>query len=338
MSRPRHRGQPHRRPAAALLAALALLSAAVIAGGGCGSDNAAREGEAIEVVTSATFLADITRNVAGERADVTALVPGDVDLHGFEPTPRDLARIAGADLLVLNGAGLEGGLEQTVRATAEDVTVVEASAGLEPRAPQPGEPLHDDEGDENHEEEAHEGDDGHDSDPHFWLDPTLVVSYVHTVRDALAAADPDGAAEYEANAAAYIVELEALDEWIAAEVARLPQERRKLVMDHVSHGYFADRYGFEIVGAVIPGVSTGVSPTAKQLAALAAAIRTSGARAVFVDSHADPRLARQLAAETGIAVVEDLRDHGLSDPGGDAPTYIEMMKANTTRIVEALGQ
>jgi ABC-type Zn uptake system ZnuABC Zn-binding protein ZnuA len=313
------------------------LTATAVAAGGCGSGGSTGEGDRLEVVTSATFLADITRNVAGDRADVSALVPGDTDLHGFEPTPRELARVAGADLLVLNGAGLEESLEETVRAAAGGVAVVEAAAGLEPRAPQPGEPLHEDEGDENHEDEAQGGDDDHDGDPHFWLDPTLVVSYVHTISDALAAADPEGAADYAANAAAYIAELEELDAWIEEQVARLPRERRRLVMDHVSHGYFADRYGFEIVGAVIPGVSTGVSPTAKQLAALAAAIRASGARAIFVESHADPRLARQIADETGIVVVDDLRDHGLTDPGGDAPTYIEMMKANTAHIVEALA-
>ncbi len=159
---------------------------------------------------------------------------------------------------------------------------------------------------------------------------------MENIRDAFVAADPAGAAEYEANAAAYIAELDDLDAWIREQVATLPEQDRLLVMNHVSHGYFADRYGFRIAGAVIPSVATGESPTARQLADLTETIRSEGVRAIFVELEENPQLADQIAAETGIAVVDDLRDHSLSEPGGDASTYIDMMKFDTMRIVEAL--
>jgi ABC-type Zn uptake system ZnuABC Zn-binding protein ZnuA len=159
---------------------------------------------------------------------------------------------------------------------------------------------------------------------------------VATIRDAFSKADPAGSAEYAANADAYMKQLDELDAWIAAQIAQIPAADRKLVMNHASHGYFADRYGLEVVGTVIPGVGTGATPTAKELSDLTAAIRASGARAIFVEMGENPELALQIAAETGATVVTDLLDHSLTEPGGVAPTYIEMMKYDTQRIVEAL--
>jgi ABC-type Zn uptake system ZnuABC Zn-binding protein ZnuA len=196
--------------------------------------------------------------------------------------------------------------------------VVEASDGLTPRTPQPGEPQRD------------------AVDPHFWLDPTLVETYVENIRAAFAETDPEGAAAYAANAAAYVEELEALDDWIATQIDAVPADRRKLVMNHMSHGYFADRYGFAVVGAVIPSVGTDDAPTARQLADLTQAIEATGAAAIFVELGQSPTLAQQIAAETGVTVIDDLRDHSLSGPDGEAPTYTEMMKYDTRRIVEAL--
>ena len=307
-----------------LLTAVALLLGLVAAG--CGDEGDAAAGGALDVVASATFLADIAQNVAGDRFTVRAMVPPDADLHAYEPTPRDLADVAAADLFLVNGAGLEGTLEDTVRAAAGDVKVVEASAGLQSRVPRPGEPA------------QKTTDDGADpeTDPHFWLDPTLAQAYVATIRDAFSAADPEGAATYAANAERYVAELEVLDQWIRAQVDTIPADERLLVVNHASHGYFADRYGFNVVGAVIPSVGTGATPTARQLADLTQAIRETGAKAIFVEAEENPALAAQIAAETGIAVVDDLRDHALSGPDGEAPTYIEMMRFDTRRIVEAL--
>ena len=322
---------------------LVSLLVTALAAAGCGGDEEQTQSGALSVTATATFLADIAQNVAGDRFTVESLVPRDTDLHAFQPTPRDVAAVSESDLFLLNGGGLEETLEETLRTAAADTAFVEAAEGITPREPQPGEPLHEHhhEGEEAHEgEAAHEGEEAdehaHETDPHFWLDPTLVKTYVENIRDAFIAADPAGEAEYTANAAAYTAELDELDAWIEDEVAALPKEDRLLVMNHVSHGYFADRYGFRIVGAVIPSVATGESPTAKQLAELTETIRTEGVRAIFVDLGENPQLADQIAAETGIVVVEDLRPHSLSEPDGEASTYIDMMKYDTRQIVNAL--
>ncbi len=314
----RHQAHSHGLCSAVALLVVALSFAGILSAG-CGSSGDTAQAGTLKVITTATFLADIAQNVAGDRFIVQALLPRDADLHAFEPTPRDVASVSEADLFILNGGGLEETLEDTLRTAASDTTFVNASEGLTPREPQPGEPLH--------EREA---------DPHHWLDPTRVVTYVKNIRDAFVAADPDGNAEYTANAAAYTAQLEELDAWIEAQVEALPEDDRLLVMNHVSHGYFADRYGFRIAGAVIPSVATGESPTAKQLAGLTTTIRDEGVRAIFVELEENPQLADQIATETGIVVVDDLRDHSLSGPGGGAATYIDMMKYDTRRIVEAL--
>jgi len=316
----------------ALVVAVALVVAAA-AVAACGDGDAAADGR-LEVVTSTGFLADMARNVAGERATVRSLIPAGSDPHAFEPTPSHLRETAGADLIVLNGFGLEGRLADVLREAGADAPVIEAAAGLTPRTPQPGEPAHDD----HRGDAGGDGEDGHagEADPHFWLDPTLAVRYVENIRDALTAVDPAGAEDYRRNADAYIAELGDLDRWIAAQVATIPPEDRQLVMNHVSHGYFADRYGLRIVGAVIPAVSSGATPSARDLAELVATVRRTGVKAIFIDVGEDPRLARQIADETGVEVVDDLRVHSLSEPGGGAATYIEMLRHDTTRIVEAL--
>ena len=157
---------------------------------------------------------------------------------------------------------------------------------------------------EHEEGEAEEQNEG-EIDPHFWLDPTRVIGYVETIRDAFSEAEPGGAAAYAANATAYIEQLEALDMWIEDQVATVPARHRLLVMNHVSHGYYADRYGLRIVGAVIPSVATGESPTAKQLTELTKVIESEGVRAIFVELGENPELADQIAAETGIVVVDN---------------------------------
>lgn len=302
---------------------LTFLVSGLLLTAGCGAEQttANATGETpLDVVASVSFLADIAQNVAGDRFEVRSLVPLDTDPHSFEPTPADLRAVATADLVVVNGSGLEGPLLKTLENAGGEATIIDASAGLLSRSPQTGEPPLE----------------SSETDPHFWLDPVLVKTYVANIRDAFAKADPDGAALYDANAAAYAKRLDVLDAWIKSQVAMVPAEDRLLVMNHASHGYFADRYGFSVVGTVIPSVGTGETPTAKQLGDLTAAIRASGAKAIFVEIEENPKLAQQIAVETGITVVDDLLDHSLTEPDGAAPTYVEMMKFDTQRIVEAL--
>ena len=294
--------------------------AAVLGTAGCGAGGDAADGGALDVVAAESFLADIAQNVAGDRFTVRPLIPPGADPHAFEPTPKDLGEVAAADLVIVNGGGLEGPLLKMLENAGGEATIVNASAGLQSRSPQPAEPPLG----------------SSETDPHFWLDPVLVKTYVANIRNAFKKADPPGAAAYEANAAAYTKRLDELNAWIKSQVATVPAANRKLVMNHASHGYYADEYGFSVVGTVIPSVGTGETPTAQQLGDLTAAIRKSGAKAIFVEIEENPKLAEQIAAETGITVVDDLLDHSLTEPDGVAPTYIDMMKFDTRRIVEAL--
>ena len=177
----------------------------------------------------------------------------------------------------------------------------------------------------------------HDAgDPHFWLDPTKAIAYVENIRDGLSQADPAGKDVYAANAAAYIAQLQELDTWITQQVQSIPAERRQIVTNHESFGYFADRYGFTIIGTVVPSVSTGSAPSAQQLARLVDRIKATGAPAIFLETGANPQLAQQVAAETGVKVVTDLYSHSITPPDGAAPTYIDMMRYNTQAVVLSL--
>ncbi len=281
----------------------------------------------IHVLAVETFLADIAQNVAGDRLTVASLVPIGVDPHAFEPTPQDVARIAASQVLIVNGAGFEGWLENALKNAEGERMVIEASRGLAMREPEDAGMAH------TEEEEA---DHPHEGDPHFWLDPVLAIRYVENIRDGLGSVDPAGRETYAANAAEYIARLQELDAWIRAQVATIPPERRLLVTNHESFGYFADRYGFTVVGTVIPSVSSGASPSAQQMAQLVEHIKATGAPAIFLETGSNPQLARQLAQETGVKAVTELYTHSITEADGPAPTYIEMIRFNVKAIVEAL--
>jgi ABC-type Zn uptake system ZnuABC Zn-binding protein ZnuA len=274
----------------------------------------------LKVIAAETFLADIAQNVAGDRVRIESLMPIGVDPHGFEPTPTDVAKIADSSVLIINGAGFEEFLAKLLENAGGQHAVLEASAGLTSRQLREGEIA----------------DPDHAGDPHYWLDPNNVLTYVENIRDGLSAADPAGAATYDANAEAYTAKLKELDRWIADRVAEVPPADRLLVTNHESLGYFADRYGFKIIGTVVPSVSTGASPSAQQLASLIDHIKATGAKAIFLETGANPQLAEQVAQETGSKVVTDLYSHSITEAGGPAPTYIDMMKFNTDAIVAAL--
>ncbi len=268
----------------------------------------------LHVLATNGFLADLTRQVAGERAVVDSLIPAGVDPHAFEPAPQDVARIAGSSVLVVNGAGFEEWLTRTLENAGGSRLLIVASQGLTPHPA------------ENPAEHAL-------GDPHFWLDPILAKTYVNNIRDGLSQVDPAGKAVYTANAAAYQQKLDDLDAWIRSQVETIPPARRLLVTNHESFGYFADRYGFTIVGAVVPSVSSSASPSAQDLARLIDLIRQSGAPAIFLESGTNPQLADQVARDTGIRVVTGLLTHSF---GPDAQDYIDMLKLDTQLIVDAL--
>lgn len=279
----------------------------------------------LQVLAVESFLADITQQVAGDRLTVQTLIPAGLDPHSFEATPQDVALIADSQVLILNGGGLEEWLEEILKNAGGEQLIIEASAGLESRKPGASE------ADVEHAEEH-----AHENDPHFWLDPVLVIHYVENIRDGLIKADPDSKDAYTQNAAAYIQRLTDLDAWIVGQVQQIPPERRLLVTNHESFGYFADRYGFRIIGAIIPSVSSGAAPSAQQMAELVNHIRAEGAPAIFLETGASPQLAEQLAAETGAKVVTELSTHSVQPVDGKTVGYIEMMQDNTEKIVLAL--
>jgi len=294
-----------------------------VSAAGCGSGTTAAESGRLKVVAVTEYLADIAGNVSGDRLEVTSLIPEGSDSHAFEPTPQDAKLLAESRVVILDTHGLTPLVDDLIEGLAnEGQLVIEAASGLT------GHPA---------EEGQHAADsDGHeptDVDPHFWLDPVSVITYVENIRSGFALVSPEGAATYQANAEAYVLRLKELDSWIAGEVASIPPSRRLLVTNHEEFGYFAERYGFTIVGTVIPGVSPEGAPSAQQLVALVDQIRATGAPAIFLEAGTSPDLADEVARETGVKVIDDLYTHSL---GKNARSYIEMMRWDVGRIVEAL--
>jgi len=293
---------------------------------GCGSAPSKNDA-ALNVLASTTFLADIAQNVAGDRATVESLLPVGADPHSYQAAPSDVAKIAESNLLILNGVEYEHFIETLLENAGGERVIVEAATGLTPHHMEEHEGEEHAEGEEEHEHEA--------GDPHMWLDPNLVITYVGNIRDGFIKADPEGTDTYNANAEAYIAQLTDLDKWIVEQVHTVPAERRLLVTNHEAMGYFAERYGFEVAGSVIPSFSSDASPSAQEMAALVDEIKSLNAPAIFLDTADNDILAKQIADETGVMIVSDLHLESLTD-GAPAPTYIEMMKDNVSKIVEAL--
>lgn len=279
-----------------------------------------------KVIAVESFLADIAQQIAGDRMHIDTLVPVGLDPHAFEPTPRDVVRLTESDAIIINGAGFEEWLGSVLTDNLQSQQIIEAAAGLSAR--EPGLLEVGDINDQDHPV--------HEIDPHFWLDPTLVIRYAENIRDGFIQLDPSGNDTYMQNTAAYIAQLTELDQWIMSEVENIPAENRKIVTNHESFGYFADRYGFTIIGAIIPSVTTGASPSSRQLTHLVDQIRASGSKVIFLETGANSQLADQIAAETGVWVVQNLYTHSITGSDGDAPSYLEMMRWNTRQIVKAL--
>jgi ABC-type Zn uptake system ZnuABC Zn-binding protein ZnuA len=293
----------------------------------------ARQGEdgRLKVVASTTIVGDVVRQVGRDRIDLTVLFPAGADPHTFEPRPQDMAALSDARVVVLNGLDLEEALEPALGSNVKGI-IVHASEGIEVRAFEGGEH----EGEE-HEGEEHEGEEHHHEggDPHTWMDPNNVIVWAENIAAALTEVDPANAASYRANADAYVESLRELDGWIRAETGRIPDGRRKLVTDHLVFGYFADEYGLEQTGALVGSFSTNAAPSAQELAALEDRIREQGVPALFVGKTVNPELAEQVARDTGVKLVP-VYTGSLTEPGGEADSYIEFMRYNVNAIVEAL--
>lgn len=295
-------------------------------------------GGRLRVVATTNAVGDVVARVGGEAIDLMVLLPVGADPHGFVATPRQLAAIVDADLVFLSGFGFEEGLRGLLEQVAADVPVVSISEGVV------GIPLT-----EGAEEPAHEGEESEAGgpglverdhaeggvDPHVWFDPTIVMQWSRNAAAALGELVPADQQDYQGRADAYVEELQDLDARIKEALATIPSARRVIVTDHFVFGYFAQRYGFEVVGAVIPAYSSSASASPQDLAALLEAIEQHGVKAVFVGLSANPVAAEALARDAGIQVVR-LYTESLGEPDGTASSYIAMMEYNVSAIVEAL--
>ena len=296
-----------------------------------------------------SILGDIVQELVGEDATVEVVMPSGVDPHQFSPSARQVAAMREADVLVVNGMGLESELEDTIDAAAADGAEVVAAAELAPRhrtadgdaehAEEEPEDGGDEDGGDEHggDEHGHDHDHG-EEDPHVFTDPDRMAVAVAALGEALAdrVEGLDGPA-FQERVDAYVAELRALDAEVEALLAPIAPERRVLVTNHEVLGYFADRYGFTVVGTIVPSLSTLAEPSARDLADLVDVIAARGVPAVFVEASSPARLADALAAEGAPVEVVELHTESLGEAGSGAETYLDLVRSNAQRIASALA-
>jgi ABC-type Zn uptake system ZnuABC Zn-binding protein ZnuA len=309
---------------------------------GCGPRTAQAPDGRLPVVATFSVLGDLVRNIGGEHVSVTVLAGPGVDTHTFEPTAADGVALANARLIFENGLDFETWLDDVYQAAGSKATRIVVSDGI---AVIEGEHAEEqEEGEDRSEDEAgaeadHEAGDEHghgEYDPHVWHSAANAIVMARNIGEALAAADPENATSYQDNAEAYTTELETLDAWITAQVSTLPAKQRKLVTTHDTFAYFAEQYGFEVIGTLLPTSTEGASPSAQELAALVEAVRAAGVPAVFAETVSNNSLLEQVSTEAGVAVVTLYTD-ALGPEGSPGGTYLDMMRANVNAIVTALG-
>jgi zinc/manganese transport system substrate-binding protein len=271
----------------------------------------------IKAVATISIVGDLARNVGGDRVEVTTLVGPNGDAHVYSPTPGDAKQLAAANIVFVNGLGLEGWMTRLVTASGTKAPMVVVSNGVTPRRmpdeDNPGRMV---------------------TDPHAWQSIADAKIYVANIRDGLAAADPAGKAVYDANAQAYLGKLDALEQEVRAAIAGIPADRRKIITAHDAFGYFGAAYDMSFIAP--EGVSTDAEPSAKDVARIITQIRKRKIPAVFLENITDPRLMAQIARETGARIGGKLYSDALSEPSGPAGTYIDMMRHNVREFTKAL--
>jgi zinc/manganese transport system substrate-binding protein len=273
----------------------------------------------LRAVATFSILGDFVQNVGGDRVEVTTLVGPDGDAHVFSPTPADARKLGSAKVIFVNGLNFEGWMTRLIKASGAKAPTVVASRGIKLRKTK----------DDDH---GH----GHSTtDPHGWQSIANAKIYVRNIRDGLSKADPAGKAIYETNATAYLAKLDALEADVRAAIAKIPAERRRIITSHDAFGYFGETYGIELISP--EGVSTDADPSARELARLVAQIRKRKIPAVFMENITDPRLMQQIAKETGAKIGGTLYSDALSEPGGPAGSYIDMMRSNIGELTKVLA-
>jgi zinc/manganese transport system substrate-binding protein len=308
------RSHVHRKPVAAV--ALALLAFALAA---CGDDDGAARasGDPPRVVVTTSVLGDVVADLVGEEAVVDVIMPPGVAPHEFQASAQQVASMRGADVLVINGAGFEEGLTDAIEAAEQDgvptFAAIDAVDTLELEG-------------------------GEGTDPHFFTDPARMATAAQAAADFLVDEVPGlDTPALAGHVRATIDDLQVLDSEVERTLSAVPPDRRTLVTNHEVFGYFADRYDFDVVGAVIPAGTTQAEPSAAQLDELAHTIEEQNVPAIFVETSSPTRLADALADEVGDVEVVELFSESLGDEGSDGETYADMMHTNAERIAEALG-
>lgn len=371
------------RRAAVLVPALA----AVLALSACGPAAGSPSGDDLNVVTTTTQLADFAHQLGGDDIALTSLLAAGASAHHFDPSPKELVALSQADVLIVNGAELEGFIDSAIEASGFAGTLITAADGidLEQAKEITAEGEHEaeataavphaehDHADHDHEHEQADADaepadtepadaakpadaepadaepaDAHadhdhdhgDVNPHLWTSPRYASGMVAEIADGLAKADPKHASDYEQRARAYEAKLAKLDSWIAEQFNRVPAEGRVLVSGHDSLRYYLHDYGIAYAGAIMPSFEDNAEPSAAELDQLTQRIKERGVRAIFVESSMSPKLARTIAREAGITVVdgESLYTDSLGPAGSGAETYIDATVHNTRVILEAWGE
>ena len=295
----------------------ALVATLLVAG--CGSSGSS-SGKVTAVATT-TQIGDFVREVGGNDVEVHQILAPNTDPHDYEPRPNDVTNAADAKVVFTNGDNLDSWMDKVVSDSGSDAKMVDLGATVPVKLP--GESS---------------GPEASQYDPHWWHDPRNAEEAVHQIAAQLSAIDPPDKQTFEANAAAYEAKLKRLDSGIMNCFSEVPVADRKLVTDHDAFNYFANRYGIQVVGAVIPSQTTQAQPNAQDLSNLADLIRNQGVKAIFPESSLSPKLAETIAAETGARVGGDLYGDTLGPGGSSGDTYVKMEAANMEAMFEAFSQ
>jgi zinc/manganese transport system substrate-binding protein len=275
----------------------------------------------VPVVATFSVLADLVREVGSGRVSVTSLVGPNADAHVYQPTPSDAQRVAEARIIFVNGLGFEGWMTRLIKASGAKAAVVVASRGVKPIEAEA-------------EDHGHSGGGAHPADPHAWQNVANVKLYVAAIRDGLIQADPGSKETYQANASRYLAALDQLESEVRAAINRIPPNRRRIITTHDAFGYFAKAYGLQFIAA--QGVSTEAEASAKDVAKIIRQIRAQKVPAVFLENISDPRMMERIAKESGARIGDKVYSDALSEPGGPAGTYIDMMRHNIHAFSAAL--
>jgi len=281
----------------------------------------AHAADKLPVVASFSILGDLVRVVGGDRVAVSTLVGPDEDAHVFEPKPADAKTLLAARLVVTNGLGFEPWAGKLIKSAGYKGDTVVATQGVKAR---------------HMEEHGHAGHAHAEQDPHAWQNPNNVVLYVRNIAAGLGRVDPAGVSSYQANAEAYVKELQALDSWAKAQIATIAQAKRKVITSHDAFGYFAAQYGVQFLAP--QGINTETEPSAKQVAQLIRQIQREKIRAVFVENMANPKLIAQLSKDAGVTLGAALYADALSGTEqSGAATYLQLVRYNVKHLVAGMA-